>query len=115
MSRIGKMPIPLPKGVQVTPGDGHMQVKGPKGTLQVPVPKGITVNNSSGTLQIARESDSHAALHGLTRALMFNAVTGVATGFTKELDIVGVTLMLELIICRSLIDLVHRRLLRSLI
>jgi large subunit ribosomal protein L6 len=90
MSRIGKKPIPLPKGVQLTPGEGHYQVKGPKGTLQVPVPKGITVNNNNGTLELARESDSQAALHGLTRALLFNAVTGVATGFSRELDIVGI-------------------------
>ncbi len=90
MSRIGKKPIPLPKGVQITPGDGTLQVKGPKGTLQVPVPKGITIVNNNGTLELARENDSLAALHGLTRALTFNAVTGVATGFTRELDIVGI-------------------------
>ncbi len=90
MSRIGKKPIPLPKGVQITPGDGLLQVKGPKGTMQVPVPKGITINNNNGTLELARENDSLAALHGLTRALTFNAVTGVATGFTRELDIVGI-------------------------
>jgi len=90
MSRIGKKPIPLPKGVQITPGPTHHQVKGPKGTLQVPVPKGITVTNNNGTLELARESDSLAALHGLTRALLSNAVVGVATGFTKEMDIVGI-------------------------
>lgn len=90
MSRIGKKPIPLPKGVQITPGDGHVEVKGPKGTLRVPVPKGITINNNNGTLELARDNDSLAALHGLTRALTSNAVTGVATGFTRELDIVGI-------------------------
>ncbi len=90
MSRIGKKPIPVPKGVQITPGAGHHQVKGPKGTLQVPVPKGITITNNNGTLELARESDSLAALHGLTRALLSNAVVGVSTGFTKEMDIVGI-------------------------
>jgi len=90
MSRIGKKPIPLPKGVQVTSSEGHLQVKGPKGTLQVPVPKGISVDNNNGTLELRRENDSLAALHGLTRALTFNAVTGVSAGFTRELDIVGI-------------------------
>jgi large subunit ribosomal protein L6 len=90
MSRIGKKPIPLPKGVQITPGDGSLQVKGPKGTMQVPVPKGITIHNNNGTLELARENDSLAALHGLTRALTSNAVVGVATGFTRDMDIVGI-------------------------
>lgn len=90
MSRIGKKPIPLPKGVQITQAEGQLQVKGPKGTLQVPVPNGISVNNNNGTLELGRENDSLAALHGLTRALTYNAVTGVSTGFTRELDIVGI-------------------------
>ena len=90
MSRIGKKPIPLPKGVQITPAGSHLQVKGPKGTLEVPVPKGITITNNNGTLELSRDNDSLAALHGLTRALTYNAVTGVATGFVRELDIVGI-------------------------
>jgi len=91
MSRIGKKPIPLPKGVQLSPVTGGvLEVKGPKGTMKVLVPKGITINNNNGTLELARESDSLAALHGLTRALTSNAVTGVATGFTREMDIVGI-------------------------
>jgi large subunit ribosomal protein L6 len=88
MSRIGKKPIPLPKGVEITAG-AELEVKGPKGTLTVPVPAGITIEKKDGVLEIKRESDQYAALHGLTRALAANAVAGVSTGFTRELDIVG--------------------------
>ncbi|MEZ5404031.1 MAG: 50S ribosomal protein L6 [Bryobacteraceae bacterium] len=88
MSRIGKKPIPLPKGVQVTIGE-RLDVKGPKGQLSVPIPKGIEIKDNGGTLEIKRANDSLAALHGLTRALASNAVSGVSTGFTRELDIVG--------------------------
>ncbi len=91
MSRIGKKPIPLPKGVQVTPAaGGHLEVKGPKGSLSVPVPAGIRLENNNGTLELKRENDALAALHGLTRALTNNAVVGVSTGWTRELDIVGI-------------------------
>ena len=89
MSRVGKKPIPLPKGVKITIGE-QLQVDGPKGKLTVPIPAGITISQADGSLQIKRESDQHAALHGLTRALAANAVTGVSTGFTRELDIVGI-------------------------
>lgn len=89
MSRIGKKPIPLPKGVQVQIGD-QLEVTGPKGTLHVPIPGGVQVKQADGRLDIVRDSDDHAALHGLTRALAANAVQGVSTGFTKELDIVGI-------------------------
>lgn len=89
MSRIGKKPIPLPKGVKVEVGE-QLQVTGPKGTLSVPLPQGVSVSEASGTLELKRESDDHAALHGLTRALLANAVQGVSTGFTRELDIVGI-------------------------
>src|SRR5580704_8369139 len=89
MSRIGKKPIPLPSGVKVQIGD-QLQVTGPKGTLMVPIPEGITLEQSAGVLNVKRDSDSHAALHGLTRALAANAVQGVSTGFTRELDIVGI-------------------------
>ena len=65
-------------------------MQGPKGTLTVPVPAGIRVEQNGGTLNILRDSDEHAALHGLTRALAANAVQGVSTGFTRELDIVGI-------------------------
>jgi len=89
MSRVGNKPIPLPKGVKVNIGE-QLQVEGPKGKLTVPVPAGIKVTQSNGVIQLARQGDEHAALHGLTRALAANAINGVATGFTRELDIVGI-------------------------
>src|SRR5579862_9150037 len=89
MSRIGKKPIPLPKGVKIQIGE-ELQVSGPKGTLTVPIPGGVHVKQADGRLDIVRDSDKFSALHGLTRALIANAVQGVSTGFTKELDIVGI-------------------------
>ena len=88
MSRVGKKPIPLPKGVKLQVGD-QLQVEGPKGKLSVPIPAGIRLEQKDGTLELARDSDKLAALHGLTRALAFNAIHGVSTGWTRELDIVG--------------------------
>src|SRR6202050_5290258 len=93
MSRVGKKPIPLPSGVKIQvgkiqSGDG-LKVQGPKGTLEVPIPEGIRVEQKAGILEIHRDSDSHSALHGLTRALAANAIQGVSTGFVRELDIVG--------------------------
>jgi large subunit ribosomal protein L6 len=88
MSRIGKKPIPLPQGVKVTIGE-QLDVQGPKGKLKVPVPAGIKIKQLDGRLELEREGDQFAALHGLTRALTANAVQGVSTGFTRELDIVG--------------------------
>jgi large subunit ribosomal protein L6 len=89
MSRIGKKPIPLPSGVKVNIGE-QLEVTGPKGKLLVPIPEGITFEQTAGKLEVKRASDNHAALHGLTRALAANAVHGVSTGFTRELDIVGI-------------------------
>jgi len=89
MSRIGKKPIALPKGVKLAIGD-NLQVTGPKGTLTVPLPAGVHVEEKSGTVELKRDSDEYAALHGLTRALLANAVLGVSGGFTRELDIVGI-------------------------
>jgi len=89
MSRVGKKPIPLPRGVKIAVGD-QLQVEGPKGKLTVPIPQGISISQADGTLHIRRDSDEHAALHGLTRALAANAVQGVSTGFVRELDIVGI-------------------------
>ena len=89
MSRIGKKPIPLPSGVKVEIG-GQLEVTGPKGKLTVPIPKGITIEQGAGKLEVKSDSDEHAALHGLTRALAANAVQGVSTGFIRELDIHGV-------------------------
>jgi large subunit ribosomal protein L6 len=89
MSRIGKKPIPLPSGVKVQIGE-QLEVTGPKGKLTVPIPQGISLEQDKGVLHVKRSGDEHAALHGLTRALAANAVQGVANGFTKELDIVGI-------------------------
>jgi len=89
MSRIGKKPIPVPSGVKLTIGE-ELRVEGPKGKLSVPIPQGVRLEQNNGTLNILRDNDSHAAAHGLTRALAFNAVTGVSAGFTRELDIVGI-------------------------
>jgi large subunit ribosomal protein L6 len=89
MSRIGKKPIPLPGGVKVQIG-GELEVTGPKGKLSVPIPQGIKIVQTDGKLEVRRDSDEHAALHGLTRALAANAVQGVSAGFTRELDIVGI-------------------------
>jgi large subunit ribosomal protein L6 len=89
MSRIGKKPIPLPSGVKIKVGE-ELEVTGPKGKLVVPIPAGITFEQSAGKLEVKRDSDNHAALHGLTRALAANAVQGVSGGFTRELDIVGI-------------------------
>lgn len=89
MSRVGKKPIPLPKGVKVNVGS-EILVEGPRGKQTVPLPRGIQVKQADGHLELVRESDELAALHGLTRALTANAVQGVSTGFTRELDIVGI-------------------------
>lgn len=88
MSRVGKKPIPLPQGVTVHIGE-ELLVQGPKGKLTVPIPSGIRFEQKNNHLEAVRENDKLAALHGLTRALAANAVQGVSTGFTRELDIVG--------------------------
>jgi large subunit ribosomal protein L6 len=88
MSRVGKKPIPLPQGVKVSIGESLL-VEGPKGKLTVPIPSGVKFEQKDKVLELTRENDSYAALHGLTRALAANAVQGVSTGFTRELDIVG--------------------------
>jgi large subunit ribosomal protein L6 len=90
MSRVGKKLLPLPKGVKITAGEGHLQVEGPKGKQTVPVPAGITLSQKDGVAEFQRDGENKAALHGLTRALAANAVQGVSTGFTRELDIVGI-------------------------
>jgi large subunit ribosomal protein L6 len=89
MSRVGKKPIPLPKGVKLTIGE-QLTVEGPKGTQSVPVPAGITITQKDGVMEIQRDGNDKAALHGLTRALAANAVQGVSTGFTRELQLFGV-------------------------
>jgi large subunit ribosomal protein L6 len=96
MSRIGKKPIPLPSGVKIALAADKIDVQGPKGKLTVGIPRGIKFEQKDGVLNALRDSDEHRALHGLARALVANAVTGVTTGFKKELDIVGVGYRAEL-------------------
>ena len=90
MSRIGKKPIALPKGVMVKIEGNTVAVQGPKGNLQTTIPAGIKVQQQDGHLLAVRENDSQAALHGLTRALVNNAVEGVTRGWTRDLEIVGI-------------------------
>jgi large subunit ribosomal protein L6 len=91
MSRIGKKPIAIPKGVTVNLLDGAVEVQGPKGKLKQPFPAGINFELADGSL-VAKRGDEPglAKFHGLARSLVANAVSGVTDGFKKELDIVGV-------------------------
>ena len=92
MSRIGRMPIPLPSGVEVTQQGATLSVKGPLGTLERKIHPEMLVEQADGELRVVRPSDEprHRALHGLTRTLVNNMVVGVTTGFTKGLEISGV-------------------------
>lgn len=92
MSRIGKMPVVIPKGVEVNADGGKVRVKGPKGELFSAIPAGLTVSIADGQVKIAREGEEpHVrACHGLLRSLVANNVEGVTKGFTKELEISGV-------------------------
>lgn len=90
MSRIGNKPIALPQGATCETEGTDVVVKGPKGTLRVPVPEGLRVEKQDGRLLVNRNDDEHAALHGLMRSLLANAVHGVTQGFEKHLDIVGI-------------------------
>ncbi|HZA04655.1 MAG TPA: 50S ribosomal protein L6 [Propionibacteriaceae bacterium] len=93
MSRIGRLPVPVPSGVEVTLDGQSVSVKGPKGTLQHRVAEPIRVNRAdSGELEVTRPDDERVSksLHGLTRTLVANMVTGVTTGYEKRLEIVGV-------------------------
>ena len=92
MSRIGRMPIPLPDGVEVVQEGQHLRVSGPRGSLERDIHPEMTIERSDGELRVVRPSDEprHRALHGLTRTLVANMVTGVTTGFTKSLEISGV-------------------------
>jgi large subunit ribosomal protein L6 len=96
MSRIGKKPIPLPAGVKYTVEGNTVLVEGPKGKVSAMIADGISVETKDGVLVVNRESDKYAAVHGLTRALVANAVEGVTTGWKKELDIVGIGYRAEL-------------------
>ena len=92
MSRIGKNPITVPSGVEVSIVDRHITVKGAQGTLERDLPGEIQVAQEDGSLLVTRPNDErqNRALHGLTRSLVNNMVLGVSAGFSKELDIVGV-------------------------
>jgi large subunit ribosomal protein L6 len=92
MSRIGKQPVTLPKGVDVKLDGGTVHVKGPKGELSLTVHPEMSVALDEGVVTVTRPSDQprHRALHGLTRSLVFNMVEGVTDGFSRTLEIVGV-------------------------
>ena len=98
MSRIGKKPVALPQGVKVTIHGAEAVVEGSKGTLRCPIHAGITVDVQADSINLTRVSDEpqYRAFHGLTRALINNAVLGVTTGWKKELDIVGIGYRAEL-------------------
>jgi large subunit ribosomal protein L6 len=92
MSRVGRAPIDVPAGVDISVGEGTITVKGPQGTLSRSVPDPITVRQEDTQLLVERPNDErrNRALHGLVRSLVNNMVTGVTAGYTKELEIVGV-------------------------
>ena len=93
MSRIGKRPIPLPKGVEITVSDtNYVTVKGPKGSLSQQIPADILIKQESGMLNVDRPSDSkqHRSLHGPSRTLVANMVTGVTDGYQRVLEIAGI-------------------------
>src|SRR5512146_679281 len=90
MSRIGKKPIPIPKGVTVKIAPDAVEVQGPKGKLRQMVPPGVLFAQDGGELVARLEGETLGKFHGLARSLVANAVTGVTEGFKKELDIVGV-------------------------
>ena len=98
MSRIGKKPIPVPKGVTVNVGKGVVEVKGPKGALKQAVPPGIHFKLEGAELVAVTDTEDKALgkFHGLARSLVANAVQGVNEGFKRELDIVGVGYRAEL-------------------
>jgi len=92
MSRIGKLPVSIPNGVQVTVDGSTVKVKGPKGELTHRLPAGITVDKADNTVNVKRASDetNHKSLHGLTRSLINNMMEGVTKGYQKQLEITGV-------------------------
>ncbi len=96
MSRIGRKPIPLPVGVKYTVQMGRIIVEGPKGKVEHVIPQGIKLETKEGQIHAIRDNDSQAGIHGLTRALVSNAVEGVTKGWVKELDIVGIGYRVEL-------------------
>src|SRR5262249_2146129 len=83
-------PIPVPAGVKVNVQGNTVSVQGPKGTVQTHLPAGVKLEQKDGHLHAVREDDSKSAVHGLVRALVFNAVEGVTKGWSRELEIVGI-------------------------
>ena len=96
MSRIGLKPITMPKGVTYTRTGTTVLVEGPKGKVSALIPEGISLVEKDGVLSVERQNDSQKAIHGLSRALVFNAVEGVTNGWKKELDVVGIGYRVEL-------------------
>ena len=96
MSRIGRKPIVMPKGVKYTVEGNTVLVEGPKGKVSALLPTGISLVERDGQLLAERQNDSQAAIHGLARALVFNAVEGVTNGWKKELDVVGIGYRVEM-------------------
>ena len=92
MSRVGRKPLPVPKGVQITIANGAVAVKGPKGELKRDIPLGVTVKVDKGILHVERADDSreNRSKHGLMRALVSNMIVGTTTGFERKLEINGV-------------------------
>lgn len=96
MSRIGKKPIALPQGVKVHVEGNVVAVQGPKGKVETHLPAGVKLETKDGHILAVREDDSKAAVHGLVRALVNNAVQGVTQGWTRDLEIVGIGYRAEL-------------------
>lgn len=90
MSRVGKKIIDVPKDVKISINGSVVEVQGPKGKLSTPIPDGVTFKMEEGKLTAERQNDQYTAIHGTARALVANAVTGVSTGFSQEMDLVGV-------------------------
>ncbi len=97
MSRIGKAPVEVPDNVEVNVSGRTVRINGPKGELTVPLGRGVEVKQENASIVVERASDTpqHRAMHGLTRSLLQNAVTGVTDGFTKTLQIQGVGYRIE--------------------
>jgi large subunit ribosomal protein L6 len=96
MSRIGKKPIPLPAGVKYEVKGNTVVVNGPKGQVQTHLPSGVELKQTDGHIDVIRQGDQFAAVHGLARALVNNAVEGVTKGWNREIEIVGIGYRAEL-------------------
>ena len=96
MSRIGNKPVPLPTGVKFEVKGNTVVVQGPKGQVEAHLPAGVKLKTADGHILVSRDSDDRAAVHGLVRALVNNAVEGVTKGWSKELEIVGIGYRAEL-------------------